>query len=443
MIRGSRRVGKSVIQNQLAEQLLQIEHVNPARIFYLQFDAIPKLGTMTQPILTLVKWYEQNILKMTLNAAALRGEPAYLLFDEVQNLSDWSVQLKVLVDQTDVNTFVTGSSAMRLGEGKDNLAGRMTTIELGPLRLAEIAGIRGLRDLPPFDSSSDREPWKSRQFWLDLIAHGKKHQRALSEAYRWFSQVGGYPLCHSTTEKDVNKIRQQIVDEVVTKTIAFDPGHRPHSASLDVQLIAATFRLACRYAGEAPRARMLADEIRATLQTGVTDVKVNNSLNFLADSLLLQLVPPFEGLGQRQSHPPKICLCDHFVRDGILQETLPIDPDALRSCDEAISCRVGHLIESITGYYLRGIPGLDLSWFPARTNEPEIDFIISIGTRRIPMEVKYRHVEPSPLHLRGIEAFCKKPAYSAEFGLVVTQATAGPIGDYAIAVPAPTLMLLR
>ena len=443
VIRGPRRVGKSVIQNQLAEQLLLLERVNPARIFYVQFDAIPKLGLMTQPILTLVKWYEENILKSTLNAAALRGEPAYLLFDEVQNLSDWSVQLKSLVDHTDVYTLVTGSSAMRLGEGKDNLAGRMTTIELGPLRLAEIAGIRAMRHLPSFDATSDREPWKDRKFWLDLIAHGKRHAAVRNEAYRWFSERGGYPLCHNTTEQDVNKIRQQIIDEVVTKTIEFDPPHRARSSTLDVQLVSETFKLACRYAGQSPRTKVLADEIRAKLQAGVTEAKVNDALSFLADSLLLHLVPPFEGLGKRQSNPPKICICDHFVRYGILQETLPIDPEALKGCVEAVSGRVGPLMESILGYYLQGIPGVDLAWFPARTDEPEVDFVMTIGIARIPMEIKYRRDKPGASDLKGIESFCEKPAYAAQFGLIITQNTEGEIGDHTIAIPASTLFLLR
>lgn len=443
VIRGSRRVGKSVIQNQLVEQLLLLQRVDPARIFYVQFDEIPKLGSMTQPILTLVKWYEENILKSTLNAAAKRGEPAYLLFDEVQNLADWSVQLKTLVDHTDVNMLVTGSSAMRLGEGTDNLAGRMTTIELGPLRLTEVAGIRALRELPAFDLTSDREPWKDKRFWLDLVAHGKKHAKVRDEAYRWMSERGGYPLCHTATEPDVNKIRQQIIDEVVTKTINFDPPHRARSTTLDVQLVTETFRLACRYAGESPRTRVLADEIRAKLQSGVTEDKVSAAMNFLADSLLLHLVPPFEGLGKKQSNPPKICICDHFVRNGILQETLPIDPEALKGCTEAVSTRVGHLIESVIGYYLKGIPGVELSWFPARTDEPEVDYVLTIGTNRIPMEIKYRRDNPTVANRSGIEAFCKKPAYAASFGLMITQGTEGELTDHILAVPASTLLLLR
>ena len=443
VIRGSRRVGKSVIQQQLVEQLLFLSDVNPARILYAQFDEIPKLGTMSMPVLAIVDWYEQNVLKKTLNASAKAGEPAYLLFDEIQNLADWSVQLKSLVDHTDVNTVVTGSSAMPLGEGQDNLAGRMTTIELGPLRLSEIAGIRRLGELPPYASDAPLEEWKNKDFWLGLVAHGKKHAKLRTQAFRLYSEFGGYPLCHNTSETDSAKLRQQVIDEVITKTIEFDPPHRSRAQSLDAQFVREMFRLTCRYSGQAPKPRLLADEARAVLQTGVTEAKVNEAVSFLTDSLLLTAIPPLEMLAKKQSHPPKLCVCDHFVRDGILQETLPLDVGALKDCNEAVATQVGHVIESVLGYYLRGMPGLEVAWFPERATEPEVDFVLTVGTRRIPIEVKYRRSAPSSADTVGLAAFCAKAAYGADFGIVVTQTAEGDLGNNLIAVPASTFLLLR
>jgi predicted AAA+ superfamily ATPase len=46
----------------------------------------------------LLRWFENRILKSTFNEAARADEPAYLLFDEVQNLKDWAPQLKALLD---------------------------------------------------------------------------------------------------------------------------------------------------------------------------------------------------------------------------------------------------------------------------------------------------------------------------------------------------------
>ena len=211
VVRGPRRVGKSVLQAQLIEELLLIGRsdttrrpVSPARILSVQFDDAPTLGGMSMPIQTIVRWYEDNILKRTLNEAARSGEPAYLLFDEVQTLPNWSVQLKILADNSDARILVTGSSALRIAAGQDNLAGRMTTIELGPLRLSEVASIRGLGDLPAYAEHTPLEAWKKRDFWLGLVAHGKKYRKLRDAAYRLFSERGGYPLCHSTSEQDIN-----------------------------------------------------------------------------------------------------------------------------------------------------------------------------------------------------------------------------------------------
>ncbi len=450
VVRGSRRVGKSVLQAQLIEDLLLTgkfdptrRPVPPARILSIQFDEAPALGRLSMPIQTIVRWYEENILKRTLNEAARSDEPAYLLLDEVQSLPDWSVQLKVLADHSEARIVVTGSSALRIAAGQDNLVGRMTTIELGPLRLGEVAGIRGLPDFPAYAPDSPLEAWKKRDFWLGLIAHGKKCAKPRDEAFKFFSEFGGYPVCHSTEEKDVDKIRQQVISEVITKTIEHDPGHRPHAPALDSAFVREVFRMACRYAGQSATPKRFAQEIQDVLGTPVLNSRVTDAIDFLADSLLLHRVMPLELLGKKQGHAPKLCICDHFVRNGVLQETLPIHPKALQKCDEAVSGRVGHLIESVLGYYLKGIPGVELSWFPARPNEPEVDFVLTLGAARIPVEVKYRRGGPGGIDCAGIEAFCGKAAYAAKFGLIITQTAEGPVGENVIAIPASSFLLLR
>jgi predicted AAA+ superfamily ATPase len=316
-------------------------------------------------------------------------------------------------------------------------------IELGPLRLAEVAGIRGLRDLPVYAPDAPLEEWKKRDFWLGLIAHGKKHAKLRDEAFRFFSEFGGYPLCHNKAGIDANTLRQQVINEVITKTIQHDPGHRPHAPALDSALIAEVFKIACRYAGRSVLPRRFAEEIQAVLGSPVPHVKITNALTFLADSLLLYRVSPLEMNSRRGGHPPKLCICDHFVRNGILQETVPLDPAALKQCDNAVGTQAGFLIESILGYFLKGIPGVELSWFPVRTKEPEVDFVLTIGTSRIPLEVKYRRDTPGMAEVKGLESFCAKPAYAASFGVLVTQNAEGPIGDCALAVPASTFLLLK
>lgn len=449
-VRGSRRVGKSVLQAQLVEELLLAgksdptrKSVDPARILNVQFDDAPALGGVSMPIQAIVQWYETHVLRKTLNEAAREGRPAYLLFDEVQNLADWSVQLKILADKADARILVTGSSALRIAKGQDNLAGRMTTIELGPLRLREVAGIRRVRGLEPYAPDAPLEDWKKKDFWLGLVAHGRKHAAARDQAFRMFSERGGYPLCHVAAELPTEVVRQQIVGEVINKTIEHDPGRTTGGTPLDPAFVREVFRMVCRYAGQAVTARRFADELQPLLQTPIAPAKVNEAVQFLADSLLVHLVPPLELLQKKQAAPPKLCLCDHFVRNGVLQETLPLDPKSLESCEQAVSTQVGRVVESVLGYFLKGIPGVEVAWFPERPQEPEVDFILTVGMNRIPLEVKYRRSPPDGSALAGIRSFCGKPAYAAPFGIVVTQTAEGLLGDDAVAIPLSTFLLLR
>jgi predicted AAA+ superfamily ATPase len=96
---------------------------------------------------SIVRWFEKNVLRESINTLARRGKPVYLFFDEVQNLKSWASELKSLVDHTAARTLVTGSSSLRIARGEASLAGRVSFIDLGPLRLREIAGVRHLGDL--------------------------------------------------------------------------------------------------------------------------------------------------------------------------------------------------------------------------------------------------------------------------------------------------------
>src|SRR5579871_6703612 len=136
VLRGPRQIGKTTLLNQVIDDLLN-EGVAPKRIFRVQFDELPALKTLTEPILELSRWYADTILRKTFNRAAQEGEQPFLLFDEIQNLDDWAPQLKHLVDMQPVRVVVTGSSALRIEAGRDSLAGRITTLEMGPLLLRE------------------------------------------------------------------------------------------------------------------------------------------------------------------------------------------------------------------------------------------------------------------------------------------------------------------
>jgi predicted AAA+ superfamily ATPase len=197
----------------------------------------------------------------------------------------------------------------------------------------------------------------------------------------------------------------------------------------------------CKYAGQSPSPKGITKEIGAVLQ-GVREASVQECIHFLAESLLIKEVMPLELMLRRQANPPKLCLCDHFVRDRWLQEVIPLDANELASLHPSKSTVAGHIVESTIGYYLAGIPGTDLAWFPERQDEPEVDYVVSVGTRRLPIEVKYKRGALNSADWRGLKSFLSEEAYNASLGIIITQVESGEVADGIIAVPAPAFMLV-
>src|SRR5204863_1765138 len=132
-------------------------------------------------------------LRATLNEAARTGEKTYLFLDEVQNLRDWAPQLKFLVDSSTTQMLVTGSSALRIEQGRDSLAGRIHTIEAGVLSLTEIASFLRIDSFAPFLADNGLEPLIHKEFWEELREFGRKHEDTRDAAFSVFSERGGYP----------------------------------------------------------------------------------------------------------------------------------------------------------------------------------------------------------------------------------------------------------
>ena len=442
-IRGSRRVGKSTILDQIIEQLLKLERVPPKRILYVQFDELPGLGVLSDPILSIVKWFEENVLGMTLNESAQQGDPAYLFFDELQNLKDWAPQLKSLADHNSARILVTGSSSLRILQGRDSLAGRLSMIELGPLRLSEIAGIRRLGKWPEIKNGPGIASWAEPDFWLGVASQDRVELKILRETFRHFSEVGGYPVCHARRNTSKAELAKDVTSVVVDRTIEHDQPVDPQSRrSCDRLLLKETFRLLCRYAGENLTTDRICEEVNSVLSAQYSAAKVDDAIQFMVDAMLVHRIEPLEALRKRRNKGAKYCLCDHFIREAWLQEKIPLDPEQLSKATESVATLAGHLIESTIGYFFSSIPGLDVAWLPERTNEhqPEIDFVLTIGLKRIPIEVKYVRRKLKKDDYAGLERFCLQKKYNASFGLIVTQKEVGQISDSVIAVPASALL---
>lgn len=449
VLRGPRQVGKTILQQQLIADILG-NGIDPKYVFHVQFDDVDERGLMEglprhrHLILALIKWYEEHVLQSTINDAANSGNAVFLFFDEVQNLRDWEIQLKTLVDHTTVKVFVTGSSALRIEEGRDSLAGRISSLELGPLLLREVAEWNNMGALPSWISKESFGELKRPDFWKDLVAHGKRCRTVRDAAFAKFSERGGYPLAQSNWSEPWPTVAGQLNETVVKRAIIHDLRVGERGAKRDEHLLEEVFRLACRYAGQAPGQSVFVPEIKEALDANIGWARIRTYLRFLNTCLLLRLVQPMEmRLKRKRKNADKICLCDHAVRTSWLQENIPLDPDALANKSEYADL-AGHIAESVAGYFLSGIPDTTLAHFPERGVEPEVDFVLGVGDHNIPIEIKYRQRIDSFRDTHGLRAFIEKRAYRSPFGLLVTMHDDVEVSDpRIIPLSLRTLLLLR
>lgn len=443
VLRGPRQVGKTTLQEQVIDHLLNVEKVPARRIFRIQFDELPALMKLEDPLLRLCRWYEQKILGGTFNEFARKGQPAFLFLDEVQNLPNWAPQIKVLVDHHAVRVLLTGSSALRIEYGRDSLAGRIATLELGPLLLREIGALRGWGEVPPLLPPNGLKALKEREFWESVRQHGVSHRSVRDLAFCAFSERGGYPIAQVRADRPWEEVADQLNETVIRRVIQHDLRLGERGRRRDPILLEALFRLCCRYTGQSPSVQSLVQELHTTLFANIGTQRVLNYLRFLNDTLLIRLVQPLEIRLKRRRGYPKICLCDHSLRASWLMENIPLTPEGLRTSPH-LSDLAGHVAEGIVGYFLGTIPGLDVAWFPERRGEYEVDFIITAGEARIPLEVKYRQQIDEARDTRGLKAFLDKSVYHTPFGILITLSDEVTISDPRIvALPLSSLLLMR
>ncbi len=287
------------------------------------------------------------------------------------------------------------------------------------------------------------EPLTRREFWEELRAYGRERGEARDQAFRWFSERGGYPLVHQRADVPWSYLADQLNENVIRRVIQHDLRVGDRGRKRDPALLEEVFRLACRYIGQAPGVELLARETQRALSANVGSQRVRQYLRFLGDTLLLRLIEPLEIRLKKRRGNLKICLSDHGLRASWLQEIAPLDPPSLAR-DPHLQPLAGHIAESVTGATLATISHLDLAHLPMHGGEPEVDFVLTVGTRRIPVEVKYQRRLDPLRDTEGLRTFVEKTINNAPFGLLIAQADDDTIVDPRIvSLPLSTFMLLR
>ncbi|MDR1923794.1 MAG: AAA family ATPase [Planctomycetaceae bacterium] len=433
-IRGPRQVGKTTVIAQLIKKLLDEKITVPSHILCFSFDN-SEILKLEHPLLHVVRWFENNIVKDTFNNVWKKNQPVFLFLDEVQDVPDWSLQLKNIIDAQMCKCLITGSSALRILAGRESLPGRLDYYNVNSLSLSEIADFYG-KTIPPFRDEICYVDLVKKDFWVELCNYNPPF---LDETFEKFSELGGYPFCHVEGASGFAARKRFLQNNVTRRTIEHDIRTSIGKAPIvegyqNVTFVREIFRVICKYTGCDVNYSTLCREIEISTGTHLNFEQLNAILNFFDNSMLFKMIrPPLYRMATAKNRI-KPCLCDHAIRAAWIAEEVQLYGDSVNA-DIA-----GRIAEGIVGYLLASIDGiLDVNYLPPHNGDGEIDFVLAIGDKHIPIEVKYQNTVTPPNNLKK---YINKKIHNAPFGIVITKNDAY-VNDQIIAIPLKQFLLLQ
>jgi predicted AAA+ superfamily ATPase len=370
LLMGPRRVGKTVLLHHVVKQLIA-DGVDPRRICYLSADH-PIYNNCS--LHDLLRHY-QEASRITIN-----GGQAFVIFDEIQYVRDWEIQLKTLVDSYPGVRFVASGSAAAALKIKSNEsgAGRFTDFLLPPLTFHEYLDLLHLMHL-----IGPRDPNGSLSFASSPDIVG------LNDAFVRYLNFGGYPevIFSPTIQADPARfIKSDIIDKVLLRDLPSLYGIQ------DIRELNYLFTsLAFNTAGEVSLEQL-------SQNAGVAKNTIKRYIEYLEAAFLIKVVHRIDRSAKRFTRAScfKVYLTNPSIRSALF---------APMGADEA---EMGHLAE--TGIFSQWFHTTSAALHYARWGNGEVD-IVSLNAKLKPVwavEVKWsdRHVD-NHSELRSLISFCK------------------------------------
>ena len=133
---GPRRSGKTYVMFSMIGNL--ISSIPKERTLYLNFEDIDLNSLNIREV--------KNLIDHMYTTYEKHGSTLYLFLDEVQEIDDWEILVRNLIDESRFSVVITGSSSKLLSsEISTRLRGRTLTYTLTPLTFAEFLKFRNFR----------------------------------------------------------------------------------------------------------------------------------------------------------------------------------------------------------------------------------------------------------------------------------------------------------
>jgi len=186
---GPRRSGKTYAMFQLIKTLIN-RGVDVHRILYVNFEYYELTGASLSDAFRLIEEYYSIYPEN-------RGRRIWLFLDEVQELEDWDIFVRNMLDRENMYIYISGSSSKMLSrELSSRLRGRTLSYEIYPLSFREYLRFRGIEVEKPISS-------RTRSRIMNAIA--------------MYMEYGGYPEVARYWRE-----RIRILHEIMETTIVRD-----------------------------------------------------------------------------------------------------------------------------------------------------------------------------------------------------------------------------
>jgi len=374
LLMGPRRVGKTVLLHHVVQQLIS-DGVDPRRICYLSVDH-PIYNNCS--LHDLLRHYQEA------SGVSVNGKAAFVIFDEIQYVREWEVQLKTLVDGFPGIRFVASGSAAAALKLKSNEsgAGRFTDFLLPPLTFHEYLDLLGKMNLITLPEPRGSDEYIHRWAATPDI-------KALNAAFVHYLNFGGYPevIFSPTIQSDPARfIKSDIIDKVLLRDLPSLYGIQ------DIQELNYLFT---------SLAFNTADEIsieQLSQKSGVAKNTIKRYIEYLEAAFLIKVIHRIDRSGKRflRANFFKVYLTNPSIRSALFS---PIGED-----DDAMS------LLAETGIFSQWFHSSANRLHYARWENGEVD-IVNLSDDLKPLwavEVKWsdRYVD-NPSDLKSLVSFCR------------------------------------
>lgn len=362
VLTGARRVGKTTIQHQIIDTLLE-KGVTPAQIVYISMEhPILKLSALNE----VLECYHENIYP---------NQDAYYFFDEIQYATDWDKWLKIIYDtQLETKVIATGSASPALIKGNtESGAGRWSVIQVPTLSFYEYCSLIGIKDI---ELDKSVRPTVFANFSQQERSEIMIKLSTVQNHFMRYLQIGGFPeLALSTNDL----MAQQVLrEDVVGKVLKLDlPSLYNIRNSTELEKI---FLYLCNVSSNIVSIEAIAKELN-----GVTRPTVENYIKYLESANLIYQSFPVEMGGRKVlKASPKIYIADAAIRNAVLMDdSILTDPVELGKMVET------SVYKHVAAFYYQ--KATRIGYFRGSKRGKEIDIVVDYpNIKNILIEVKYR-----------------------------------------------------